>query len=236
VAALRCVLEKHRDEAVGLLQRYRQADRDLLFTLLRLSGHVGERELERVPPQELALMLDQLNTLALALRLRAPLALEKVCFCRKIVTFGVYDPLGPLPEFQAETPGRPGERVQVYAEVRNFASREVVSREADPYFETFLAGALEIFNLKGERVHQISMRPCVDRCRTLRQDYFIVFDFPLPPLPAGSYVLWVQVKDVTPGPGGAVTPRVARRSLDFRVGGQVQGPRANMDRQVPAAR
>jgi hypothetical protein len=219
------VLEKHRDEATALLQRYGQANRDMLFTLLRLSGHVGEGELERVPPQDLALMLDQLNTLALALRLRAPLALEKVCFCRKIVTFGVYDPLGPLPEFQAETPGRPGERVQVYAEVRNFASRA-----QGLYFETHLAGALEIHNLQRERVYKKSMPPCVDRSRTLRQDYFVVFDFPLPPLPAGSYTLWVQVKDVTPGPGGAVTPRIARRSLDFRVGGLSQGPRVSTDR------
>jgi hypothetical protein len=238
VAALRATLDRRPVEEIEEpLQGYPPAQRALLLDLLRGTARVGSGGLDHLSSREAGKLLDQLDRLAPALCARAPLVLSKMCFCRKgtIDNFGQYQPLGPVPPcFQAGDGGRPGECVQVYVEVRNFASRHV-----GEFYETELKGSLEIHetDLKGSPpgdqdgpvkgaqaaagsspgrapVFRKVFAPCADRSRSLRHDYFVNFQFPIPPhCPAGLYTLWVQVEDLTlPG-----TPRIARRSLDFRV-------------------
>jgi hypothetical protein len=214
VAALRCALQKSPNEAATWLERYEPAQRDRLLALLRLIVGLSEGDLDRLSPQDLAGMLDQLGELLQALRQRAPLTLDKVCFCRKISGFGRYDSLPVGHVFQAGLSGQPGERVQVYAEVRNFRSRQTNGQ-----FETVLGSVLELHNERGACVVQFNLGSCTDRSQTPRQDYFLNFQAHVPAkLPPGLYTLWVIVKDVTPSAEGApAQARVARRSLDFRV-------------------
>ena len=217
VAALRLALEKHPGEARALLKQYNKTDRDLLQALLSLTAEVGEGELDRLPPREVERTLEQLHELTLHLRPRAPLTLGKVCFCREIENFGQYTPLPANYEFQAGCDKRPGEFVQVYAEVRNFGSFLHNGR-----YETCLLSSLSIHNFggrMGERsseVVKLNLDPDIDRSLTPRQDYFLKFQFHVfPKLPPGLYTLWITVKDVTPGqPGGG---RAVTRSLDFKV-------------------
>jgi hypothetical protein len=165
--------------------------------------------------------VDELETVLRALRPRAALVLDKLVFCRPrtVDNFGIYEPLEDGHAFRPETTGLPGERVQVYAEVRNFSSRP-----AGESFETVLQGQLTIHDGRHDVV-TFKLKPCTDRSRTPRQDFFVNFAFYTPRLPPGSYTLWVQVEDVTPGPDGTRRPaRVARRSLDFRVAGDVSPP------------
>src|SRR5262249_49645242 len=150
--------------------------------------------------------------LALPLHARAPLHIDKMCFCRKIKRYGDYE---PLPEdqavFQGGSEGRGGELVQVYAEIRNFTSAL-----HEPIFVTRLASSMEIcpygsktpvwtYNFPNEEP---------DTSRSPRQDYFINYRFTVPAnLAPGHYTLWVQVQDVLGQP-----PRPpARKSLDFSV-------------------
>jgi hypothetical protein len=214
VAALRCAVERHPEEARRLLERYDKSDRELLLTLVRLTAGLGAGELGRLGPEEVSAALARLDELAARLRRKAPLTLDKVCFCRKIEGFGRYEPVPASHEFQAGCAGRPGERVQVYAEVRNFASRR---DDATRQHETVLQSTLEIRDDWGRKVVAMDLGRCVDRSQTPRQDYFLNFQLHVPPrLPPGLYTLWVRVKDVTPGaPAGA--PREASRTLDFRV-------------------
>jgi hypothetical protein len=112
--------------------------------------------------------------------------------------------------FQAGIDGLPGERIQVYAEVRNFTSR--------PYngeYETKLSCLLEI--REGEKVTRtINLDTCIDRSQTPRHDYFLNFQFPVPArLKPGWYTLWITVRDVTGGEASAA--RIARKSVDFKV-------------------
>jgi hypothetical protein len=221
VAALRSLLEKHpSDEVVALLESYDAGEREVLTDVLRLAVRLGDRDLARATPQDVAVILTRLESLERALRPRAPLALEKLCFCRSIDNFGIFTPLEDGHDFRAAGPNQPGERVQVYAEVRHFTSRPVGDA-----FETVLKGTLEIRDSTGSRPPiTYDLEPVTDRSRTPRRDFFVNFHFDVPPrLLPGSYTLWVQVKDITPASdGSAKAPRVARRSLDFRVVGDAR--------------
>jgi hypothetical protein len=223
VAALRCALEKHPAEARRLLAKYEKNDRELLLSLLRLTADLGEGDLEKLPPEQASRTLAQLSAVTTNLRLRAPLALEKVCFCKKIQGFGRYAPLPPqtdeqLASFQAGSEGRPGERVQIYAEVRNFACR----RAQEGHYETLLESKLEIRDEERREVASIDLGKCVDRSQTPRQDYFLNFQLHVPAkLAPGRYTLWVKVRDVTTDP-----PREADSTLDFRVRAAGDEPRA----------
>jgi hypothetical protein len=217
-AALRCALAKDPRQALELLQRHDTPDRELLRALLRLAAGLAPGDLERLPPHEVAAALEQLHKLVLALQRRAPLALDKLCFCRTIHNFGQYEALPAGYEFQAGIDSRPGERVQVYAEVRNLSCAP-----RGPAFETVLSSELEIqernLSRRGRRVVTMNLGTHTDRSQTPRQDFFLNCRFNVPEkLPPGLYTLQVTVKDVTPSADGRpVSARVARRSLDFKV-------------------
>ncbi len=213
VAALRCALEKHPREAGKLLDAGARPNRDLLLALVRLTAELDGRDLDRLPPEELAASLEQVAGIVRALRQKAPLTLGNVHFCRRITGFGRYEALPVGHSFQVGAGKQPGERVQVYAEVRNFRS---VLREGQ--FETVLASSLEVRNEQGRREVMMNLGSCTDRSQTPRQDYFLNFQFHVPPrLPPGLYTLWVTVKDVTLRGGQPGPAREARTSLDFKV-------------------
>ncbi len=223
VAILHRAVEKSPQKASQVLDRAERAGLSPLQTLLALNAGIGERELAQLSPEQATDVLNRLHDLAGRLKERASLQLGQVCFCRRIESFGQYEPLGSggkdLPEFQAGSDGRPGERVQVYVEVLNCVP---VKRQGQ--YETRLNSTLEIEEVvlqrkegdeRRKRVVFMNLGTCVDVSQSPRQDYFLNFQFHVPPrMPPGLYTLRVTVKDETPGQKQA---RVARRSLDFRV-------------------
>jgi hypothetical protein len=240
VSALRQALKKHPEMAWQLLEKSDSSEHELLLALLRVAAGLGEREVEELSPDEVAALLARLGVLTQRLKERVGLTLGEVCFCRRIDSFGQYQRLPRTPqghyEFQAGSDGLPGERIQVYAEVRNFNS---VRRE-DRYFETRLTSSLAILdNSKGlvksrarspqpsddlsRRIVYMKLGTCIDVSQTRRHDYFLNFQFHVPArLPPGLYTLRVTVEDETrSGPGQK--PREVCGSLDFRV--RPPGPR-----------
>jgi hypothetical protein len=214
VAALRCALQKHPQEAQRLLDKYDKADRDLLLALMKLTAGIGEKEVLKLDAAEMAATLDQLAALTAHLRQRAGLSLDRVCFCKKIDGYGQFEPVPASHSFQPGSEGRPGDRVHVYAELRNFGSRL-----NDGQYETTLASTLEIRDMQNRQVVALNLGSCVDRCQSRRQDYFLNVQFHVPPkLPAGVYTLQIVVEDQTPGAGGDKASRTATRTLSFRVG------------------
>jgi hypothetical protein len=214
VSALTATLKEHPEEALRVLDKYDQSDRELLLALIRLAAGIDRKDLERLSADEVAGTLERLRLVTAQLRQRAPLSLDKVCFCKTIEGFGQYQPRPRGQEFRAGSDGRPGERVQVYVEVRNFGS--VAKQEQ---YETRLSSSLSILDEDRREVATMTPETSVDHSQTPRQDYFLNFQFHVPAkLKPGLYTLWVTVKDVTPPAEGAnKTVRVARRSLDFRV-------------------
>jgi hypothetical protein len=216
VEAIRNLMAKRLPEAVHALEHYDKPNQEALLMLLPWVARLGEGSLTQAKPQEVATFLDVLENFSRALRPRAALSLGKVCFCQDIRGFGLIDPLPNDYAFQAGGDSRYGERMLLYVEVRNFASRQV-----GQFFETRLAGRVEIRDAQGkpewskdfEAESNVSVSP--------RHDYFIIFRLWVPPLlPAGHHTLVVEVSDET-GQIGAKTPscRIAHRSLSFDVTG-----------------
>jgi hypothetical protein len=221
VAALRCFLDKHPAEAVDYLKGCDKTNQEALLCLLPLAAHLSEGSLDSARPQEAAERLAELHGLEVRLRRGAPLRVEKMCFCRWIEAFGRYEPLADgQAVFDAGCNDQLGDLVQVYAEVRNFASED-----QGPVHVTRLVSWAEIRDYaQGKTVARIDFDNREDRSRSPRQDYFINYRFRVPAhLPPGPYTLWIYVKDALAQP----TRPPAQRSLDFRVvaAGSARGSR-----------
>jgi hypothetical protein len=221
VAALRALLEKRPAEALECLKEYDKASQDILLCLLPLAVRLTEGGLQQPRPAELATLLEQLRMLERPLAERSALTIDKMCLCRKIESYGVYDKIPDDGAFAAGVGEQAGDLVQVYVELGNFACKQQGST-----FETCLASTLEIRDYRGNLIWRRDFQAQPDRSRSPRHDYFINYRFCVPPrVPPGSYVLWVQVKDLTGQPGkDAPDFRTARRSLDFRVRANGSGP------------
>jgi hypothetical protein len=204
VAALRSYLDKHPDKALGTLKQLDKFSQEMLICLLPLAVQLSEAK--ELSPQERALILEQLDSLMVPLRARAPLVIAKMCLCKSVDTFGVYEALPDDHVFQA------GEQVLIYAEVQNFTSERKETRHGQPVFVTWLASSVTIRNEAHKAVwKQEFHRDSPDHSQTLRHDYFDHYRFCLPKLRPGLYKIEIQVEDVATG-------RPAKRSLDLRIG------------------
>jgi hypothetical protein len=232
VQALRALLERHPDEEVREpLKRYDPATRAALLVLLESVAQMEQGGgIAQLSPRDLAAWMERLNGLTGLLRSKAQLMLDKMCFCSRIESFGQFKPL-------ENTCFQPGEDVHVYVQVRNFASR---SRKGGGY-STALKGKLEIYDEYNSEKPFMCWHSQLhtDDSWTPRQDYFVNFRFQVPrKCPPGSYTVYITVEDWTeaaPDANEVAKPRIARSSLDFRVGGPIaRQPRANINDVAPA--
>jgi hypothetical protein len=221
VTALRALLEKRPAEALECLKGYDKASQEMLLCLLPLAVRLTEGGLQQAQSAELATLLEQLRILERPLAERSALTIDKMCLCRKIESYGVYQKMPDDGAFTAGVGEQAGDLVQVYVELGNFACKQQGSA-----YETCMASTLEIRDYRGNLVWRRDFPAQPDRSHSPRHDYFINYRFCVPPhVPPGSYVLWVQVKDLTGQPGkDAPEYRSARRSLDFRVRANGTGP------------
>jgi hypothetical protein len=214
VQALRALLDHHSaEEVLEQLKQYDPATREALRVLLGTAAQLEQDGgVPRTTPRDLAALADRLNALTVALRGQAQLTLDNMFFCSHIKNFGQFEPLDQYC-FQ------PGDWVHVYVEVRNFASR----REG-AWYKTVLKGRLEIYDEHNRATPSFLQadEKRADLSRTPRQDFWVNCRFRVPNCPPGSYTVYVYVEDWTDAPAEAkeVPPsRIARKSLDFRVGG-----------------
>jgi hypothetical protein len=202
LAALRCYLQHRPSEAVVLMERYDRLNQELLLALVPLAVRLTEGSLRDAPPQEVGAVLSQLQSLTVPLRPLAPLVIEKMCLCQRILGFGNYD---KLPDEHAF---RPGDEIELYVELENFTSKL-----QGGFFVTRLASTIEIRDFNNQCVWQLPFDdpdpPDVSRSR--RHDLYYRYKFQIDrPLRPGCYTLWIKVTDEETG-------RSASRSLDFRV-------------------
>jgi hypothetical protein len=216
VGALRCFLDKHPDDALEKLKGYEKANQELLLTLLPLMARLGEGSLRQASPQEINALVEGLDSLIFPLRTRAPLTINKMCFCKSIKGFGDYEPLPDYYRF------RPGERVRIYVELQNFTSHEQHEATGEVRHVINLVSTAEIRDYSGNKVWSeeiVFQRQGADASRTLRHDYCDNYGFWVPEeIPPGSYTLWIQVADRDAQPA-----RTVRGSLDFHVAIPVHG-------------
>jgi hypothetical protein len=115
-----------------------------------------------------------------------PLAVGKLCLCRKIVGFGSYDPL-------TDARVKAGQQVLLYCEMTG------MRYEAnDASFVSRLSSKIEIGSV-GNGVFQwaLELGPKEDVCASRRHDFFVNYKFSVPPgLPPGAYRLRLTQTDL----------------------------------------
>lgn len=209
VEALRSILEGKHNEALTHLRKYDQPTQELFLRLLPVVAQLSKKSLDYLSPAEVAVLNEQLQALLTSLRPRTELTIDRMCFCEWVKGYGEYRPLAEGHVFQAATPSRPGELVQLYIELRN-----VASELRGEYFETRLTSTVEIHDPRTDKKWPLRFNEKEPfRTRTLLNDFFNVYSFHVPHLPPGTYSLIIQIADET----RPDLRRVARRALEFRV-------------------
>lgn len=131
---------------------------------------------------------------------------DTIAFCRRVVTFGVYDEMG-ADEFVV---GRPVSTI-VYSEIRNLSSEKA----SDGTYRTVFASRIELLTAAGQSVWKHEEPEIVDRCRRRRNDFFVAQRVTLPPtLAAGDYVLKVFIEDKLSGKASEATREFSTSSRD----------------------
>lgn len=210
VAAVRDYVNGKPERAVEHLKSLDHANQELMLQLIPAVVRASQLDFAHASPTEIGVLAEQLRDPAEQLATRAPLILDRVCFCRWVKNFGRYE---PLPE---GTAFHRGCLAELYVEVRNVPSVAVQSSPEGAGFVTRLSCTLQVFDASG------SVVPLIDRTRntvpalteTKRdftrspiRDYFLLFRFPVPDRP-GLYDIAIKVHD--PAGGRAVSRTVTK--------------------------
>jgi hypothetical protein len=132
-------------------------------------------------------LVGRADALVTALAERSDPTVSVPTFCRRVRAFGVYEEM----EDTRFVAGQPIETI-VYCEVRNFRSEP----SEDGTYRTLLGTRLEVMSDTGETLWTHEEPQIEDRCRTRRNDFFLVHRIVVPAtIPAGSYLLKLTVED-----------------------------------------
>ncbi len=209
VDAMQAFIDNRQSEALQLLRKYEAPTQEVFLRLLPVLALMTQKSLDQLSAPEIAVLNEQLRGLNEALRPRSKLAIENACFCEWIKSFGDYKPLPKDYAFSAATPNRPGEYVQTYVALRNFASVPT-----NGFYVTRLAVSIEILDQRRKHVWGYSYEDQTIRSRDPSNDHCDNYAFPVPSeLAPGTYTLIIRVKDKTL----ANQPREASQALEFRV-------------------
>lgn len=174
-----------QDAARTLPHELTGTERHLLQGLMDVGLAVSRAARDPVHAAEDALArLDELRTTLVEL---ADPVITTVAFCRRVVTFGVYEKMETT-EFAA------GQTIHtiVYCEISNFTSELT----EDERYRTLLGTRLEALTADGQSVWEHEEPEIEDLCRRRRTDFFLAQRIALPPtLPPGDYILKVLVED-----------------------------------------
>lgn len=212
------LLADRQQEFLEQLKLYDPARQTLFERVLRTLPLLTHKKIADLNPAEASKICESYERVIGELRPHTRLVIDHACYCDWVNSFGDYQPCAEGHVFQASSTAQPGEgmqlgeRVQLYAEVRNFAS---VVREG--FYETRMASSVEIAEVKNGQKKTIwshTFNEKRHRSRSPRNDHFNNYSFNVPPMPPGEYTLTIHIADET-------IPEARReesRSLPFRVG------------------
>jgi hypothetical protein len=209
VRALRAFENNRPQEAVECLKHLDPSNQELLMYLMPLMVRLGENNAQALPPEELAMVIDRLQTASSLLKSKATLRAERVCFCRGVRKFADLDAYEPAHEF------RPGDMVFLYAELKNFTCESAPAQPAG-YNATRgcyvrLGATLELRDFRNNLVWRTDLNKN-DYAQTPPQDYYHTYRFCVPDkLPAGTYTFWLTIVDKPTG-------RTIRKPIEMRIG------------------
>lgn len=205
------MLVGEHNKAIQILKTYDDATQEFVLRVMPPLTLFAKKSIDKMSAQEWSVLKDHIEGLRELLRDRCELLVTKMVYCKRVNGFADFESLPENHAFLAKTSSRPGDLVQLYIELKNFASKQ--TKEGD--YLTKLACSLELKDMHGEKVwsHTFDKNETTHRRSACVNDYHGNFSFYAPALPAGTYQLTIQVVDQT-------IPdhqRVARKSQVFRV-------------------
>lgn len=206
------MLRGEHPKALQELKVYDEQTQEFYLQILPLMTILAKTPIKDLSPQQIAVMNDLLLRLRETLRPRCELLVDRMTFCREIQGYGQFVPLPDTHAFLNATRDRPGERVQLYVELKNFAS----VKGKDGMYLTKLACSLELKDANDKRVGdpvRFDENDTTYRRSACLNDYHGNFSFCVPAIPPGTYKLVLQIVDETI----PKERRFARKALDFRV-------------------
>ncbi|MBL8855048.1 MAG: pentapeptide repeat-containing protein [Planctomycetaceae bacterium] len=126
-----------------------------------------------------------------SLKNEATLQVRQVQFCQEIRSFGDYD-------LARSTLVSAGDPLLIYCEVFNYSAQRLNDANGD-HFQTSLVPSYMIVDSQQQVVSQKEFPAVRDRCRSRRQDFYLVLQVEVPNLPPGKYHLQVNVEDLEAG-------------------------------------
>jgi len=213
VSALHYLLCNQPQEAIKRLEAFDGNRQDLFMRLLAVMATLGEKGVDQLSSDEKAVLEKQLQGLERALRDPAELIITKMCLCDRIDGYTQCKPVPTGHVFKAAGPpqGQWGDHVLIYVELRN-----ITCAERDGSYLTSLNGTIRIRDSQGTELWQQNCRnrqPPLQKDEQPRYDWYRSFDFFVPRMPPGKYVLTIEVVDELCQPH-----RAAEKSIEFEVG------------------
>ena len=212
IRAMKAFQSNRPDEAVDLLKRLDPSNQEVLLYLMPLMLRLSEGNLNNMTSDELAMLVDRLQTASGMLKSRATLRIDRAVFCRGVRKFADIDPYDLRHEFKA------GDMVFLYAELKNFTCEPVqqaalnnVGSNREKGFNIRLGASLELRDARNSLVWRTDLSKS-DFTQTPPQDYYHTYRFCVPEkLPPGTYTLWLTVIDKP-------SNRAIRKPVEMRVG------------------
>lgn len=166
--------------------------------VLSLLAEAGEEAPGTAAPAD-----PDLHAVALAIESRLPFEIADLQLCRKVRSFGNFDPLEPAQASPAQT-------LTLYCEMEGLSFEPVAAGG----FRSRLAATLEIRDAAGETPRwTLDLGAAEDLCRKRRRDFYVNYRVTLPgpeTLPPGAYRLALVQRDELSG-------KTARREVPLTV-------------------
>jgi hypothetical protein len=201
VRAVRAFQQNHPDEAVECLKACDPVSQQALLSLMPTLIRLSDSRLQQIKPEEMDVMLEQINRVPGMLRARGSLQANNVRLCREVHNFGHVEP------FPAGHQFHPGDIVYLYMELANFSC----TADSKGGYSIMMASGLEMHDATGKVVWRADPKEIPDAVSSPPQDYYRNFRLSVPGLPPGAYSLVVKTTDRPTG-------REVTKAVELRIG------------------
>jgi hypothetical protein len=201
IRAVRAFQQNRPDEAVECLKACDPVSQQALISLMPTLVRLSDSRLQQIKPEEMDVMLEQINRVPGMLRARGSLQANNVRLCREVHNFGHVEP------FPAGHQFHPGDIVYLYMELANFSC----TADAKSGYSITMASGLEMHDAAGKVVWRADPKEIPDSVSSPPQDYYRNFRLCVPGLPPGAYSLVVKTIDRPTG-------REVTKAVELRIG------------------
>lgn len=201
VRAVRAFQQNRPDEAVEQLKACDPVSQQALLSLMPTLVRLSDSKLQQIKPEEMDVMLEQINRVPGMLRARGSLQANNVRLCSAVHNFGHVEPLPAGHLFH------PGDIVYLYMELANFSC----TADSKGGYSITMASGLEMHDAGGKVVWRADPKEIPDAVSSPPQDYYRNFRLCVPALPPGAYSLVVKTIDRPTG-------REVTKAIELRIG------------------